>query len=952
MAAPALVRADSSGTIPRYAARAIADLSDGSVVALVANTATNNLYLYHTVDRITWTLKNTIAVENAFLYSLAVEDTGDHLQIVYGGSAFATPNTIKWVRLVKTAGPTFTPSAVETVITDGTLTIQSCDIDTIGAAACVVAYRGIDTTPNPDQEFLRVRARGTGGAWGTASTVRSVAGVGSNTIRSTDPCTISTDSAGASGGSFGFCVGAGFWGQQDVYFAHGSATVTTGALAAFVAATAYMGSMYALQGPTTGAGYATAYTDQRIQLFKSAAGEWRLLTAIRHSSSSYMWLFPFTLTWGGAALAVTSLGGRLATSAQIDYARCACVLVDGGKRLAVWVRRASKGWDCHVFNFVTGAWGPASQFSNTTMVFETALGGSQKFLVNTATVVFLDDDVDDWYGDFNQAIGVPSTITPANGSTVDTDTPTLGQKHGVPTGYSNEPTVGYWQIADNSGFSTNLKTIVEPDSEASSVYALYSSYEIVPVASQLTQGLKYLRAATMDLFGKLSAFSATQSFTVSHPPTAIPSDPSSGKVVDFGAGGDESFNWLFSDTSPVDFQTAFQVIVERNSDGLGILNSGKIVSAAVAWVGTIPAIYKDVLLRWKVSVWDSDDVNGPYSDYATFTAMDAPTVAVTSPTAAQVLDNPAPTFTWSFAASNGRTQVQKRLVIVDVTGTPFQVYDSGIVLGVGTSLAPSGPVLLTGRSYQVQVTVTDSVGLSKTATQNFSVVLVVPATPVATVDINGYDSLGYALVSWTNAQEDAAFVAYRVYRKLHSDTVWTLLYETHVVGAAYTYHDWMAASGYSYDWAVVQVANRYGVEVESVYSPLGPYTPVSSDYWLIHPDDETLNTRIAIVKSDDFHLETEKNDMKLIDRGFKSDYGTTWGHRGTLAAEVWDRTDMTARAFRLRMEQLQEEQRELWMRNPFGDIWLITMADAEIGRVQGVGNREFHTMSLPYVEVS
>jgi len=124
------------------------------------------------------------------------------------------------------------------------------------------------------------------------------------------------------------------------------------------------------------------------------------------------------------------------------------------------------------------------------------------------------------------------------------------------------------------------------------------------------------------------------------------------------------------------------------------------------------------------------------------------------------------------------------------------------------------------------------------------------------------------------------------------------------------------------------------------------------DYWLLHPTNSIYNCRLAIVKSDDFSEQYEEAEMTIIGRGRKKDYGTRWGYKGQLVAEVWDRTDLTARQQRINFQALKAQKRDVYLRNPFGDLWLVTMGEASISRIAGIGTKEFVVITLPYSEVS
>lgn len=540
----------------------------------------------------------------------------------------------------------------------------------------------------------------------------------------------------------------------------------------------------------------------------------------------------------------------------------------------------------------------------------------------------------------------PTNVTPAAGSAQSTDVPTLSATL-VPVGSAStgaRPLVVTWLIASDAGFTTNLRTITEPNSAAkvSGVATL-----AVPTAEQLFTGTWFIKARATDDLGTVGAWSTTNSFTVSHAPSTTGHTPTGGHGRDFGGAGEITASWTFSDPSPVDAQTAYQIVVERNDTGTLVLDTGKVVSTADSAVLTIPAIQKDQPLRWKIRVYDSDDVVGAYSLAQLFQASDAPVGAITSPTPAEVVANPAPTITWTFTATD-RTQASYRVRILDGATV---VYDSTTVTSsVVTHTLPDN-TLSNNTAYTVELTVSDNLTITSVPdTVAFTADWAEPAAPVFTVDATGYETVGFVAVEWTDDEMDADFLAWRVYRRRLLGA-WVLLHETDVDQATYEHHDWLAGSGTTYEYAVVQVAARFDAPSESAYDPTEA-TPTSSDYWLIHPDDESINRRIPIVTGDSYSEEYEQETMHIIGRGRKTDYGDRLGFTGTLVAQIRDTATQTAREAREDLLAIKAERREFYLRNPFGDLWQVSMGDIAVSRLSGVGMNEYVDVVIPYQEVA
>lgn len=322
----------------------------------------------------------------------------------------------------------------------------------------------------------------------------------------------------------------------------------------------------------------------------------------------------------------------------------------------------------------------------------------------------------------------PTSVTPAASSTVTTDVPTLTANLAAhPDGFTVK---AQWQVASDSGFTTNVRTLTEDDS---ALRTSGSASKALPSADQLFQGTWYVRARSIGRLGDEGTWSTGQSFTVAHAPSATITSPTGGVILDYNSGS-VSLGWNFSDPSPVDNQTAFQVIIERNDNGASVYDSGKVTGSPGA-LGThtatgISSSLKNIPLKWKVRVYDSDDVVGAYSSYSIFSLTDPPTVNITAPTTTAT--NPSPTVTWTFTPSNSRVQISFRVRFKTDPGGVY-VYDSGTISSAATTHTPASPVLANSTNYITELTVTDSANLSATDSEDFATSWTPPAAPTFTV---------------------------------------------------------------------------------------------------------------------------------------------------------------------------------------------------------------------------
>lgn len=215
-----------------------------------------------------------------------------------------------------------------------------------------------------------------------------------------------------------------------------------------------------------------------------------------------------------------------------------------------------------------------------------------------------------------------------------------------------------------------------------------------------------------------------------------------------------------------------------------------------------------------------------------------------------------------------------------------------------------------------------------------------------------YEDQGFVQITWTNALKDLNFLAWRVYRRKVTELAWTMLVETSDDEPLYLYQDWLAESGETYEYTVVQLATRFGTPAEGDYVPSDPVTPISSHYWLINPEDSSQNYRLSQIISDNYAEMYEQESFHIIGRGRKTDYGDRLGFEGQLVAQVRDVDGMSARQFKKNLEAAKAQKREYFLRNPFGDIWQITMGDLQVSRMAGVGRAEYCDITIPYTEVA
>lgn len=542
----------------------------------------------------------------------------------------------------------------------------------------------------------------------------------------------------------------------------------------------------------------------------------------------------------------------------------------------------------------------------------------------------------------NYTIPTPTSVTPANGATAVTDEPTLTASATVGTEYNAPSVEVQFQIAADSGFTTLVNNIQE-----TSYGNAHTASLVVPGSDNLTAGTWYLRARSVATTGEVSAWTATNTITISHPPTSTNFAPSGGQTVAYNGSGN-AFTWTFTDTSPTDYQVKYEVLVQINSSGAAVADTGVVTSGVSSATIIIPTANKDTVLRWAVQVTDRDNVVGSYSPWQTFTVSDLPTVTVTAPSGS--VTTPSPTVNWTFAASNGRTQARYRVTFAEQATPSTLLYDTGWVNGTATSFTPPSAVFSNGDSAVATVYVIDTAGLQKSVADNFTVSFTPPTAPSCTLTAQ-LDANGYVDVNWTGATVDSAFYSWRIYRSPRSANTWTLLGEI-LVSTTKDFHDYLAAASTYYDYAVVQVVTEFATHVESAKNVV-TINSGGSTYWLISAAQPTSSVLLPQVKDDKFKDQRDQATMNLYGRGRRYEYGTHWGVSGTLTAQFRDAPYTGGKSPGLvALEALLNLEGDMYLRNPFGDIWRVGIQDPDITRIAGVGGRELADVGITYEQIA
>lgn len=463
----------------------------------------------------------------------------------------------------------------------------------------------------------------------------------------------------------------------------------------------------------------------------------------------------------------------------------------------------------------------------------------------------------------------------------------------------------------------------------------------------LKQGTWYARARCVDVYDQSGPWSSAVSFSVSHPPEVRNLWPSGGKAFD-----DESFpvRWKFGDVWTGDSQSAYQVVIRDQSNNL-IYDTGKTNSPFNNTKVSIPSTYLEQTLRIAVQVWDKDGVGSPVVT-DTFKLSTAPVINLAYPAAGQDIITGEPTLSWTTQLAPGATQKSFQIAFVRRDNGSIE-YASPVMTSASQTWVPPTVVLKNVSAYQLALTVTDSNDLYTTLLRNFQTNYVRPPQLQCSVFVSDYENDGFVRLLWPGVSVDPLFIEFRLYRKNVTlpDQPWEQI-GTVTDPNVFEFKDWSTSGAFSYKYALTQVVMLYGAKVESLPNEYGEVIQIqSSHYWLICPDNESLNTKLYQVVDDSSDQEIEMAQYNIKGGGTRVVFGATIGKTGTLSCQVRGSGQYTANEFTRRIERIQFEKAWCYLRNPFGEYLKIAITKISKRRLPGYGANDVADLDLPYVEV-
>lgn len=446
------------------------------------------------------------------------------------------------------------------------------------------------------------------------------------------------------------------------------------------------------------------------------------------------------------------------------------------------------------------------------------------------------------------------------------------------------------QVSTSSTFASNVYTVDQPLS-AEAYYGTTKTQVKLSLANYpLTQGVWYIRTQAIDQFGSATAYSATRTFTVSHPPSATNLSPADSSVLVYNLLG-SAFSWKFTDSYAKDVQTAYQIDIYDTETQTLVVSTGKIASSAQSASVVIPGTSLEKNLDWQVTVWDGDDVSSAPIDGGTVFLTQPPAPTITYPELdGDDIPTAMPAISWTPGISGTKTQFAYRIQIRGEDDT--LLYDTRVVQSADNSYTVPAGILRNGNRYKVTLTVTDTTALDTTVSRLFDAVWPVPATmPRPTAYLDMYDTAGYASVIVSTAGWDEDLVKFHLYRRsMELNAPWELIHEIATLSDFIVFKDYFLPAGVTSEYALTQLVDRFGDLIESslALAPKFQINPANAHYWLVDKTDPEMSIKLQGVTGDSYQPELEEASYTVVGRGRQFEVGEDIGIAGTLNAKLRD----------------------------------------------------------------
>jgi hypothetical protein len=297
---------------------------------------------------------------------------------------------------------------------------------------------------------------------------------------------------------------------------------------------------------------------------------------------------------------------------------------------------------------------------------------------------------------------------------------------------------------------------------------------------------------------------------------------------------------------------------------------------------------------------------------------------------------------------------------IAVPATAEYLYDSFWRASTATSHGPPTQILSDQGSYGVLVQVQDTAGLVREQQVLFTTDWVDPVSPAG---LTAIADTAKVRVSWNNSVQDPDCVGYRLYRRYmkvsnvlldteDSASTWYLLMEAGAAQSTYVFDDYTAPLNKALEYAAVQVVDRFGSLIESPLDDFASVIQYGERYYLV-PQVTIGNIasfEMSGVTGDAFSRDVEQETLHVVGRGRQVQVGDDLGYSGTLT--VRSRGAANARFNREFLEAISSQHNSVYLKTPFGDVFLVALGNVQSTRVPGYGGAvDFVDITVPYTQI-
>jgi hypothetical protein len=532
---------------------------------------------------------------------------------------------------------------------------------------------------------------------------------------------------------------------------------------------------------------------------------------------------------------------------------------------------------------------------------------------------------------WTNAAPVANNISPANNQAITSTNPEIS------IGFADQDLAN-----GNTDAPTKLTIEVSRASDSVVMYKMEKSSSLSSVSNALSQAASGVTSTSPATVTGVTAAGGTVTYTCSagHPFVA-------GQVVTMTGINPVAYNLvsatiLGSANAPT--ATTFKV-----TNGA----TGTFVSGGTATFTGTTALVKNTQYRYRAQYIDSSGSGsntGSYSDYVFFKPTDGPTISSLAISASDLttgkINNPIPEITYTFTGAFGKSQLSRRLRVIETSAANAVRFDSGFTLTSNSTLDAPVDIILNNATYKFEVTVRDTDEVeSTTASVTY---LALWNAPAVITGLEVEQGNGTLKLTWDQSS-DASFKKYNIYRRDYgSSDPYTLLTNVSDI-AVITYTDFSAGIGARYEYKITQTSQPVGsnaVDSDIDATEVVVASSTSDNWWIVSKYDESINVELY-VDSEDRTNPYQEEVFEPFGRGKKVVVRyAQYGVEGNISAYIPnDETVIKMPNIRKLFEE--NVNSPIYLKTPFGDVYTVYFGTpsyqyATAGTVK---------MSVGYIEV-